>query len=212
MVVRKFTAGALLLTGLVHADAAAGFEAFAAFDSCAPTIRRCGIESVLSEHVAEIHLTDTTDLAADSTARLDRERSDDLFDTEIIGSNAPDEISEDLAASREFLDELATWKIDLNRATSEMLESIPGVSPIDAARIISWRTRRGRIRTLSELERSGLDTATLAALSPYVLIEQRKRIRVRAELLQRWSRRITELEGYIRDSTRTRYLGVQMRF
>lgn len=207
MVVRRFIAGVLLLSWIWQARPAAGFEAFATIDPCSPSIRLCGIDAESLAHRARIHPTDTTELAADSTARLGGERRNDLFDTEIIGSNEPERISENLAASREMLDELASWKIDLNRATSEMLESIPGVSPIDAAHILSVRTKRGRIYALSELEASGLDAATVAALAPYVVIERRKRIRVRAELLQRWSRRLTELEGYIRDSTRTRYLG-----
>ncbi len=207
MVVRQLITGALLLTGHLPANAAAGFEGFATVDSCSPNIRPCGVEVESSAQLAPIHPADTTEFAADSTARLGGERSDDLFDTEFIDSSEPEQISEDLAASREMLDELATWKIDLNRATSEMLESIPGVSPIDAALILSVRTMRGRIRALSELESSGLDAATVAALAPYVVIERRKRIPVKAELLQRWSRRISELEGYIRDSTRTRYLG-----
>jgi competence protein ComEA len=59
--------------------------------------------------------------------------------------------------------------VDLNRATAVELEALPGIGPALAERIVAWRTRNGRFRTLEDLiEVRGIGPATLERLRPYL--------------------------------------------
>jgi competence protein ComEA len=42
-------------------------------------------------------------------------------------------------------------KVDLNRATLEQLDGLPGVGPVTAQRILDWRTRNGRFARVDQL-------------------------------------------------------------
>jgi len=44
-----------------------------------------------------------------------------------------------------------TGKIDLNRATIEQLDTLPGVGPVTAQRIVDWRARHGRFSSVEQL-------------------------------------------------------------
>lgn len=111
----------------------------------------------------------------------------------------------ELASAQEMLHELATWKLDLNRADEEALQSLPGVTPTDAARMVAYRESHGRFRTLDELRRAGLAQATIEDILPFLSINER--LSVKAELVQRWSRRITRIRGHDADTSGSRYLG-----
>ncbi len=41
--------------------------------------------------------------------------------------------------------------LDLNAATAEQLDALPGVGPVTAQRIVEWRTRNGRFATVDQL-------------------------------------------------------------
>ena len=59
--------------------------------------------------------------------------------------------------------------IDLNTASAEQLEQLPGVGPVLAQRITQWRTDNGPFRSVDELgEVSGIGDSTLAELTPHV--------------------------------------------
>lgn len=61
--------------------------------------------------------------------------------------------------------------IDLNTATVEQLESLPGVGPATAATIIDDRDRNGPFATVDDLDRvSGIGPAKLAALRDLVTV------------------------------------------
>lgn len=61
--------------------------------------------------------------------------------------------------------------VDLNTATVEMLDALPGVGPVLAGRILEWRTTHGRFRTVDELgEVSGIGDAILEQLRPLVRV------------------------------------------
>jgi competence protein ComEA len=61
--------------------------------------------------------------------------------------------------------------VDLNVATLESLDALPGIGPVLAQRILDWRTAHGRFSSVDELgEVSGIGEATLADLRPVVTV------------------------------------------
>jgi len=59
--------------------------------------------------------------------------------------------------------------VDLNTATLEQLQSLPGVGPVLAQHILDWRTQHGRFASIDQLnEVSGIGTVKFAALRPLV--------------------------------------------
>ncbi len=61
--------------------------------------------------------------------------------------------------------------MDLNSATQTQLEELPGIGPVTASAIISWRAQNGRFTTVDELlEVSGIGDATLADIRAFVYV------------------------------------------
>ena len=61
--------------------------------------------------------------------------------------------------------------IDLNTAALTELDSLPGVGPVLAQRILDWRTANGRFTSIDELgEVSGIGDAVLTRLRPRVRV------------------------------------------
>ena len=61
--------------------------------------------------------------------------------------------------------------VDLNSATLEALDGLPGIGPVLAQRILDWRAAHGRFSSVDELgEVSGIGEATLADLRPAVTV------------------------------------------
>ncbi len=61
--------------------------------------------------------------------------------------------------------------VDLNLATAGDLDSLPGVGPVMAGRILEWRTAHGRFASVDQLrEISGIGARTFARLKPHVRI------------------------------------------
>jgi competence protein ComEA len=59
--------------------------------------------------------------------------------------------------------------LDLNTATVEQLDSLPGVGPVTAQRIVDWRTRNGRFATVDQLrEVEGIGERRLGQLRELV--------------------------------------------
>ena len=62
-------------------------------------------------------------------------------------------------------------KVNLNRATSSELESLPGVGPKLAGRIIDWRTANGGFSHYADLlEVGGIGDTLYAAIKPMVVL------------------------------------------
>lgn len=62
-------------------------------------------------------------------------------------------------------------KVDLNTATREQLESLPGVGEVTAQRILDWRTRHGGFTAIEQLrEVDGIGERRLATLREYVTV------------------------------------------
>jgi competence protein ComEA len=62
--------------------------------------------------------------------------------------------------------------IDLNRATAEDLDAVPGIGPALAQRIIDYRRAHGPFKTIEELEEkvSGFGPKKLEGIKPYLII------------------------------------------
>lgn len=60
-----------------------------------------------------------------------------------------------------------TVVLDLNAATAEQLDTLPGVGPVMAAKILSWRAEHGHFATVDELKDvPGIGERKFASLSP----------------------------------------------
>jgi competence protein ComEA len=61
--------------------------------------------------------------------------------------------------------------LDLNTATAEQLDALPGIGPVTAAKILSWRSTHRRFSVVDELaEVPGIGPKTLADLRPLVRV------------------------------------------
>jgi competence protein ComEA len=62
-----------------------------------------------------------------------------------------------------------TGPVDLNNATPEQLDALPGVGPATAKAIVQYRTQHGRFRTVDDLlSVPGIGPAKLANIKPLV--------------------------------------------
>lgn len=61
--------------------------------------------------------------------------------------------------------------VDLNSATASDLDTLPGVGPVMAGRILDWRTAHGRFTSVDQLrEVSGIGARTFERLKPHVRV------------------------------------------
>jgi competence protein ComEA len=68
------------------------------------------------------------------------------------------------------LPEKLRLRLDLNSASAEELQILPGIGPARAARIVETRHRRGGFKSLSELdEKALLGPGAAERLAPYLL-------------------------------------------
>jgi competence protein ComEA len=64
------------------------------------------------------------------------------------------------------------FPINLNTATAEQLEAIPGIGPVLAQRIIEYRQTHGRFQSVDELlEVHGIGPKRLENMRPYVVVK-----------------------------------------
>jgi competence protein ComEA len=65
----------------------------------------------------------------------------------------------------------ASAVVDLNAATASDLDTLPGVGPVMAGRILDWRTAHGRFTSVDQLrEVSGIGARTFERLKPHVRV------------------------------------------
>ncbi len=63
-------------------------------------------------------------------------------------------------------------KLNLNQATEEELETLPGIGPVLAGRIIEWRRNHGSFQRLDDLQLvKGIGEKTLRRIAPLVTVE-----------------------------------------
>ena len=61
--------------------------------------------------------------------------------------------------------------VDLNSATADQLEALPGIGPVLAQHILDWRTAHGGFRSVDQLnDVSGIGDSTFADLAPLVTV------------------------------------------
>ncbi len=61
--------------------------------------------------------------------------------------------------------------VNINTATSEQLDTLPGVGPVTAQKILDWRGANGAFSSVDELlEVDGIGEKTLADLAPHVTL------------------------------------------
>ena len=61
--------------------------------------------------------------------------------------------------------------VNINTATSEQLETLPGVGPVTAQKILDWRGAQGAFSSVDELlEIDGIGDKTLAEIAPHVTL------------------------------------------
>jgi competence protein ComEA len=65
----------------------------------------------------------------------------------------------------------ATATLDLNRASQAQLEELPGVGPVTAQAILTWRQQHGRFNRIEELQEvDGIGPKTYAQIAPHVRV------------------------------------------
>lgn len=64
-----------------------------------------------------------------------------------------------------------TAKVDLNAATAEQLDALPGVGPVTAQKILAWRAAHQRFRSVTELQEvDGIGPKSYAEIAPLVRV------------------------------------------
>ena len=64
-------------------------------------------------------------------------------------------------------------KIDLNRASQEDLEAIPGIGPSTAGAIIHYRDRHGPFHSIQELQDvHGIGPKTVEKITPFLIVSE----------------------------------------
>jgi competence protein ComEA len=65
----------------------------------------------------------------------------------------------------------ASGPIDLNTATVQQLDTLPGVGPVLAQRIVDWRTQHGRFDSVDQLQEvTGIGPSRLADIRSLVTV------------------------------------------
>lgn len=62
-------------------------------------------------------------------------------------------------------------KLNLNTATAAQLDTLPGVGPVTAEKVVAWRTQHGKFTRIEELQEvPGIGPKTFAELAPHVTV------------------------------------------
>jgi competence protein ComEA len=66
----------------------------------------------------------------------------------------------------------AASKVNLNRASADELQILPGIGPVLAQRMVDWRKAHGRYRTVDDLQEvKGIGKKRLEQLRPLVTVK-----------------------------------------
>lgn len=68
--------------------------------------------------------------------------------------------------------EKAASKLDINRASADELQVLPGVGPVLAQRMVEWRKAHGRYRAVEDLQGvKGIGKKRMEQLRPLVMVK-----------------------------------------
>ena len=91
---------------------------------------------------------------------------------EVIQTIVSSESASDNSASNTSSSEATTRLININSASSTELQTLRGIGPVMAGRIIDHRERNGAFRNISELQNiSGIGEKTFEAIADFISIE-----------------------------------------
>ncbi|MEO0070666.1 MAG: ComEA family DNA-binding protein [candidate division WOR-3 bacterium] len=63
--------------------------------------------------------------------------------------------------------------LDINQATKEQLEALPGIGPVLAQRIITYREKSGGFKSISQLRKvSGIGPKRLSAIKDFITVSK----------------------------------------
>jgi competence protein ComEA len=86
-----------------------------------------------------------------------------------VPAPAPDDGGEDEPRSR---GKTLHGKLNLNTASDEQLQLLPGVGPAKSERIVEYRQKNGKFRRVQDLRRvKGFGQKTLKKLAPYLSVD-----------------------------------------
>ena len=128
----------------------------------------------------ETGIAETLPGGSDGRTGSDQENSGGAGDAESQGdgveSSAGSQAAQNGRSSQQGSDgsddgATADTRIDLNTATAEQLDSIPGVGPVTAQRILDHRRSIGRFTSVDQLlDVSGIGAKTLTKIRPWVRV------------------------------------------
>ena len=65
-----------------------------------------------------------------------------------------------------------TSKVNINTATQTQLETLPGIGPSTAAKIVEYRTEKGKFKSIEEImEVSGIGEAKFEKMKEYITVK-----------------------------------------
>ena len=87
------------------------------------------------------------------------------------GSDPAGEVRDGRESAAGSSSSAATATLDLNRASQAQLEELPGVGPVTAGAILTWRQQHGRFSRIEELQEvDGIGPKTYAQIAPHVRV------------------------------------------
>jgi comEA protein len=92
--------------------------------------------------------------------------------TPVFYTSEPDTIEPDTIVA-ESRNSLASSLININTATAEKLQELPGIGPAYASRIIEWRERNGLFKSKEQLmEIRGIGVKRLEQIRPLISLDE----------------------------------------
>ena len=99
-------------------------------------------------------------------------RDGDYFFIPAVDEDIPETAANSPANMNIDLDSEFEYPLDLNTASQEALDSLPGIGPAKAKDIITYRDEHGPFSSVDELENvSGIGEATVESLRDYLFVE-----------------------------------------
>jgi len=84
---------------------------------------------------------------------------------------SPIAVVESTAAPTQAPMGIGSGLVNINTASAEQLEGLPGIGPVLAARIVEWRSTHGPFASIDALEQiEGISASTVDELTPYATV------------------------------------------